>query len=179
MTQKNEDDEEDVVVAVRRQGDIRWFRSPRDLWVMDVNKWRDEFIAHGYDVPPFNEQFRFGILCINEASAQRFLDRMAPHEVQAHDLKQELAQRFASARSWWDVADLFPIMFVDFDHREVAAFYAEGTAMERYLPDGWTGRFIDFASDYPEARLPASSKFWIQDGEDLLARLNQRGAEKA
>lgn len=68
-------------------------------------------------------------------------------------------------------------MFVDFDQREVGAFYSQGAAMERYVPDGWTGRFIDFATEYPEEVFPASSKFWVKGGSDLLALLNKRGAE--
>jgi hypothetical protein len=91
-------------------------------------------------------------------------------------LSLELAKRYSSAQSWWDVQDLFPIMFVDFDQCKVAAFYADGTPMERYVPDGWEGRFIDFANDYPEDIFPTSSKFWVKGDSDLLALLNQRGA---
>jgi hypothetical protein len=175
MTDMSEEDK--VVVAVRHHGKIRWFRSPRDLWVLDANKWRAEFIAHGYDVPEFNSDFRFGIVSVNAENAQKFLDCMKAYEVQADDLSLELAKRYASAKSWWDVADLFPIMFVDFDRHKVAAFYSDGAAMERYIPDGWKGEFIDFANDYPEEELPSSSKFWVKRGADLLAMLNKRGAE--
>jgi len=37
--------------------------------------------------------------------------------------------------------------------------------------------FIDFATEYPEEVFPASSKFWVKEGVDLLEILNKRGAE--
>lgn len=170
-------DVEIVVVAVRYQGRVRWFRCDRDWWVMDVNKWRNEFIQNGYDVPEFNDAYRFGIKVVSEKNVAEFLDRLKGHEIVPDVLAMELAKRYPSARSWWDVGDLFPIMFVDFDRREVGAFYSEGTAMERYVPDGWTGQFIDFATEYSDEVFPTSSKFWVKGGVDLLALLNKRGAE--
>lgn len=144
---------------------------------MDVNKWRNEFIQNGYDVPEFNDAYRFGIKVVSEKNVAEFLDRLKGHEIVPDVLAMELAKRYPSARSWWDVGDLFPIMFVDFDRREVGAFYSEGAAMERYVPDGWTGQFIDFATEYSEEVFPTSSKFWVKGGVDLLALLNKRGAE--
>jgi hypothetical protein len=171
--------ENQVVVVVRYQAQVHWYRSDRDLWVLDSDKWRQEFINHGYDVPDFNEHFRFGLRIVNQKSAERFLAAMRQYELQQDELSLALVTRYASAKSWWDVRDLFPIMFVNFDACEVAAFYPDGTPMERYVPDGWTGRFIDFANDYPEGVFPAESKFWIKDGVDLLALLNERGATRA
>lgn len=170
-------DVEVVVVAVRFQGRIRWFRCDRDWWILDVNKWRDEFIANGYDVPEFNAAYRFGFTVVDESNAAEFLACLADYEVAPDTLARELAERYATAQSWWDVGDLFPIMFVDVDARDVGAFYASGVAMERYLPDGWTGRFVDFATDYPESVFPTASKFWVKGGVDLLALLNQRGEQ--
>ena len=165
-----------VVVAVRLRSDIRWFRSERDLWVLDVNKWRDEFIAAGYDMPPFNDDYRFGIQCVDEKNADRFLAHISGDEVARDDLSIELAGRYQTATSWWDVSDLFPIMFVDFDNSKVAGFYHDGVAMEKYLPDGWEGEFIDFANEYPESVFPKTEKFWVKGDSDLLQLLNERGA---
>ena len=170
-------DIETVVVAVRKADRVRWFRCDRDWWVLDAEKWRNEFIQYGYDVPKFNSEYRFGFKIVNERNATDFLARLTDYEVAADSLAFELAKRYQSARSWWDVSDLFPIMFVDFDKREVGAFYSAGAAMERYVPDGWVGRFIDFATEYPEEVFPTSSKFWVKGGVDLLALLNKRGAE--
>jgi len=165
-----------VVITVRYKDKVRWYRSDRDLWVLDVNKWRDEFIENGYEVPKFQSTYRFGIHTINLETVEHFLSCISEFEVNKDDLSRELAKRYTTANSWWDVADLFPIMFVDFDNRKVAAFYPEGTPMERYVPDGWTGEFIDFANEYPEDIFPVSDKFWVKGDSDLLKLLNERGA---
>lgn len=169
-------DIENVVVMVRYLGAIKWFRSDRDLWVLDIDKWRGEFIDQGYDVPEFSQSYRFGIRSVNQDNAGLFLDNMSEFEVDRDKLASELAMRFANARSWWDVKDLFPIMFVDFDEKRVAAFYSEGTPMERYIPDDWVGEFVDFANEYDEKMLPATEKFWVKGNSDLLMLLNERGA---
>ena len=164
-----------VVVAVRLSARIRWFRSERDLWVLDVNKWRQEFVDAGHDMPAFADDYRFGMHTINETNAEQFLSHISENEVSPDDLGHELARRYPSAESWWDVSDLFPIMFVDFDNTRVAGFYHEGVAMERYVPDGWDGQFIDFANEYPEEVFPQSEKFWVKGDSDLLQLLNERG----
>lgn len=48
--------------------------------------------------------------------------------------------------------------------------------MERYLPEGWTGEFVDFLTEYPEEVFPKRNRFWIKGGVDLLEMLNKRGA---
>jgi len=64
-----------VVIAVRYKNKIRWYRSDRDLWVLDVNKWRNEFIENGYEVPEFQSTYRFGIHTINLEAVERFLKK--------------------------------------------------------------------------------------------------------
>ncbi len=169
-------DVQQVVVVVRYQQNIRWYRSDRDFWVLDVNKWRDEFVSHGYEVPEFQDTYRFGIHSVNQETAESFLDCMSEFELHKDELSLELAKRYTTAKSWWDVGDLFPIMFVNFDDCKVGAFYSEGTPMERYIPDNWTGEFVDFANEYTDDVFPAEEKFWIKGDSDLLQLLNKRGA---
>lgn len=166
-----------VVVVVRHKSKIRYFRSVRDLWVLDVNKWRNEFIAHGYDVPEFKDSFRFGIHVVNQENSEQFLECMSKDEIDKDQLSIELAKCFTTAKSWWDVSDLFPIMFVDFDECKVGAFYPDGTPMERYIPDNWEGEFVVFANEYSEYIFPAKEKFWVKGNSDLLKLLNERGSK--
>lgn len=155
---------------------IRWYRSERDLWVLDVDKWRNGFLALGYDVPDFDEDFRFSLRIVDQQNADYFLKCMSRYEISKEILSLALALEYPSAKSWWDVQHLFPIMFVDFDECTVGAFYYDGICMERYVPNNWCGEFIDFANEYSEEKFPSSDKFWVQDGQDLLALLNKRGA---
>lgn len=172
------DETEEWVVAVARcNGRIHWYRSEVDLWVLDAEKWRSEFIAAGYDVPEFNDNFRFGIRTVDAETAPKFLEGMKRFELPKDQLSYELSRRYSTAESWWDVKDLFPVIFVDFDNQSVGAFYANGLRLEKYVPDGWTGELVDFAITYPESMFPASEKFWIKQGSDLLQLLNERGKQ--
>lgn len=166
---------EDVIVVVKHDGRFRWFDAPRELWVLDYPKWAQNFRENGFDVPPDDPSERFGIPVVDEHSAERFLTAMQRFEVDKDDLGAELELFFPAAGSTWDVAEIFPILFVDFDRRHACGFYPEGTPMERYIPDGWTGEFEDFLRRYPEGRFPTQEKFWVRNGVDLLAALNERG----
>jgi hypothetical protein len=173
----SEDEEQDiVVVTIKYKGKIRYFQSERDLWVLDANKWRDEAIQAGYQVPPFNEKYRYGIISVNENTVDKFLSEISQFEIDKDDLSYQLAIRFQTAHSWWDVEDLFPVLFVNFDDKKVAGFYPPGyVRLERYIADGWQGELIDFAREYPEEVFPKSEKFWVKGDVDLLAILCDKG----
>lgn len=172
-------DVELVVVVVKYRGAFRWYRSDRELWVLDLHKWQQEFVKAGYETPEVDSSDRFGIDIVNEATIDRFLAEMEEFEIERSKLADALSRRFPAAQSWWDVGKLFPILFVDADKRHVTAFYSSGIPMERYVPDGWTSEFEDFASKASENEFPTSEKFWIQDGVDMLAVLNERGRNLA
>ena len=175
MQNEENTDEETIVVVVKENRRIRWYRSERDLWVLDVNKLRNGFLALGYDVPD-DDDFRFGLHIVDQQNADYFLKCMSRYEISKESLSSALSLEYPSAKSWWDVQHLFPIMFVDFDECTVGAFYYDGIRMERYVPNNWCGEFIDFAIEYSEEKFSSSDKFWVQDGQDLLALLNKRGA---
>jgi hypothetical protein len=169
-------DVEEVVVVVKYEQKFRWFRSDRELWVLDLHKWQKEYVDAGYDLPDDDTSDRFGISIVNETTMQHFLTEMGKFEIDKARLGKALANRFPEAQSWWDVGKLFPIMFIDADRHHVTTFYLDGIPMERYVPDGWTSEFEDFASKFSEQDFPESEKFWVQDGVDMLMILNQRGA---
>jgi hypothetical protein len=165
----------EIIVVVKHDGCFRWYKSDRDLWVLDWHKWTKESRDAGFQVPESDPAERFGISIVNNETAAKFLAAMEQFRISADDLATELVARFPGAQSWWDVGDLFPILFVDFDRKHVCGFYPEGTRLERYIPDGWTSEFEDFQTKYPEERFPRSAKFWIRNGLDMLNELNERG----
>jgi len=167
-----------VVGVVRYQGKISYYQSEPENWVLDLNKWIEAFIANGYSVPKLDENNRFGIHTITDDNVDLFLNKMSVYKMDKENLSILLDKKFPEAQSWWDVGEIFPIVFVDFDNKSLGAFYYEGIKMEKYIPDGWTGEFVDFANDYPEEIFPSSEKFWVKDGCDLLKILNERGANQ-
>lgn len=171
---------QNVLAAVRHRGEIRYWLSDRDNWILDLNKWRQEFVTAGYAVPEVELMAgqRSGIVVLDQENAEQFLRSPDVHPIDAGFLRNELLARMPDAQSWWDVEFLFPVAFVDFDHKWFAGFYQDGPRLERYVPDGWTGEFADFANVYPDDMYPASAKFWVVDGRDLLREVIERGRAK-
>ncbi|RKP43273.1 group-specific protein [Trinickia fusca] len=162
---------------MRHKGIIHWLLTNRDNLVLDWKKWRDEFVAAGYEVPDLSVGVvqRSGIVVVDQNTIDEFMSVPEVHKLSLQFLRQALLQRFPGAQSWWDVGFLFPIAFVDFDNKRFAGFYHDGPRLERYVPYGWVGEFVDFANTYPEEIFPSADKFWIVDGRDLLHELNKRG----
>jgi hypothetical protein len=158
----------ELVVVVKKGGAFRWYRSDRDLWVLDLPKWKKEFVDAGYELPASDPAERFGIPVANEHTMDHFLTEMQQFEIEKSKLEKGLKVRFPDAQSWWDVGKLFPIMFVNCDKRHVMAFYPDGARIERYVPDGWAGEFHDFANNASEEDFPLCERFWVQDGIDFL-----------
>ncbi|WP_155754754.1 group-specific protein [Burkholderia anthina] len=170
-------DRQYVVAVARHDATIHWLLTDHDNLVLDWKKWRDEFVAAGYQVPDQSATApeRSGIVVVDENSVEGFLAEPVTRRLSIDFLRSALLERFQNAKSWWDVGFLFPIAFVDFDNKRFAGFYYNGPRLERYIPDGWTGEFVDFANTYSEQVFPTADKFWIVDGRDLLHELNERG----
>lgn len=166
-----------VVAVARYKGVVHWLLSEHDNLVLDWEKWRDEFVVAGYQVPDQSATApeRSGIVIVDQNKAEDFLSPPITHKLSFKFLQDILLERFPSAQSWWDVNFLFPVAFIDFDSRRFAGFYHSGPRLERYVPDGWVSEFVDFANIYPEKVFPAADKFWIVDGKNLLHELNERG----
>lgn len=109
------DNEDMVVVAARLNGAITWLRGPRELWILDYGKWRESYVVAGHDIPELDQSDRGGIHVVDANNASEFLKLVEKWRVSKDMLARELAIRYQQARSWWDVGDLFPIEFIDFD----------------------------------------------------------------
>jgi hypothetical protein len=170
---------QNVLAVVRHDGRIRYCLSDRENWILDWNKWRDEFVAAGHAVPDIHvmAQQRSGIAVVDSDNVEQFLQIPGMHQIDLDFLRKELVNRFPAAQSWWDVEFLFPIAFADFDNKRFAGFYQDGPRLERYVPDGWEGEFADFANTYPPDVFPDAAKFWMVDGRDLLHELIERGRQ--
>jgi hypothetical protein len=165
-----------AVAVARHKGVVHWLLVEPENLILDWEKRRDEFIAAGHQYPDLSTVAaqRAGIVLLDQSSADEFLRAPEAHKLSLDFLRQAFLERFPSAQSWWDVGFLFPIAFIDFDNKRFAGFYQNGPCLERYVPNGWAGEFVDFANTYPEVVFPAAAKFWIVDGKDLLHELNER-----
>jgi len=169
-----------VIAVARYKGAIYWLLLEQENVILDWEKRRSEFISAGYQYPDLDMVAgqRCGIVVLDQHAAEKFLSAPEIHKLSLQFLQNALVEKFPNAKSWWDVEFLFPIAFIDFDRERFAGFYHNGPRLERYIPDGWQGEFVDFANTYPEEVFPAADKFWIVDGKDLLHELNERGSRQ-
>src|ERR1700754_4602760 len=154
-----------AVAVARHKGVVYWLLLEPENLMLDWNKRRDEFVAAGHPYPDLNAVAaqRAGIVLLDQGSADEFLLAPETHKLSVDFLRQAFLERFPSAQSWWDVGFLFPIAFIDFDSKRFAGFYQDGPRLERYVPEGWVGEFVDFANTYPQEVFPVADKFWIVD----------------
>jgi hypothetical protein len=164
-----ENDEATILVCARHQSEWLWFQSPIDFWVLDQEKWTRGFRERGFEVPDDDYAARFGIPIVDDDTVDDFLALMAEFGRLREDLEAELGARSESARSWWDIAELMPVFFVDFDARCAYSVYGENLELEKYVPAGWTGKFENFYGLIPEEQ-----RYWVLDGIDQVERFKSR-----
>ena len=60
---------------------------------------------------------------------------------------------------WWDIYELMPDLFIDFDNKRLYSEYVESMHYQEYVPDSWQGELVDFCSN---GSLPQDEMFWIK-----------------
>lgn len=147
---------------MKRKGIWRWYQSIRDYWVLDLVKWKNSFIDSGYRVDPDDYSYRFDIPIVDETTANTFLEKMRLYRLNRETLARELETVIRDGVTWWDVAELFPVLMVDFDDRRVASI-AETPCFDLYVPDGWVGTCDNFVAD-----MPLEERYWVRGNQDLM-----------
>ncbi len=154
--------DENVLAVVCYRGEWNYYAAELDVWVMDWEAWRREFVEAGYFVPQASAAERGGVLVLNEHSVERALDALRGNMVSEQSLRGALRAR-APIVSWEQVMDLFPVVFLDFDRRRLFSVYAEALQLERYVPDGWVGVLGEFYDV-----VPVGHRYWIDGDRDYL-----------
>lgn len=163
--------EEPIIVCVKHKGGYRWFRSERDYWVLDQEKWARAFAEAGCDDDggegnDYSE--RFGIPVVNAETTDEFLDKMTPFLVSREELTQSVLVASQTAESWFDIAPWLPALFVNFDDECLLSIHSESPAFEDYVPAGWTGAYDDFLDV-----IPFGERYWIVEGADLSTKFQE------
>ncbi|CDH26496.1 hypothetical protein [Xenorhabdus bovienii] len=177
MFEKQNDDgslaDDNVIVAIKNNNNIEWYKEDREIWVLDWQKWSDDFIKKGFDCTEDDPNDRFGILIVNDNTKEEFLKKIQPFKINNSKL-ESIKKAIEKSPSWWDVSELFPIAFIDFDLKKLSACYPYpgSTPIERYVPDGWSGEFVDFMRKFDESILPKNKKYWIINDIDYLDKLS-------
>lgn len=57
-----------------------------------------------------------------------------------------------------------PLILIDFESRVLTSYYPEPESFEDFVPDGWSGKYQDFAADIPQ-----NKRYWLdENGRSLI-----------
>ncbi|WP_047686232.1 MULTISPECIES: hypothetical protein [Xenorhabdus] len=165
--------DDNVIVAIKNNNNIEWYHEDREIWVLDWQKWSADFTKKGFDCAEDDPNDRFGILIVNDNTKEKFLKKIQPFKIDNSKL-EIIKKTIEKSSCWWDVSALFPIAFIDFDSKKLSACYPYpgNTPIEKYVPDGWIGEFVDFMREFDEDILPKKEKYWIINDVDYLEKLS-------
>lgn len=151
---------ENIIVGVIIKENFYWYITEKDVWILDINKYAEDFIKNGYKFDiQFALRFRGEIAIIEEERALTFLELYKENHVSSYQLKVKIQGRGDEAT----VLSMRPSLYVNFDRKILYSLYPEYLAYERYVPDGWNGECYDFMDLIPEGE-----KYWMNGDTNLL-----------
>ncbi|WP_041162706.1 hypothetical protein [Enterobacter ludwigii] len=160
----NKDDE--LLVIVKNEGRFYWFVAFKEMWVLDRVKWVDDFVKNGVEINLQDiHKERYDIPVVNEENVQIFIDNLIKegYLYDKDDMSVAFYNRLSEKTTWWDIYDIMPDLFIDFDSKRLYFEYVENMHYHKYVPDGWLGKLVDFCSD---GTLPQDEIFWIKNETD-------------
>lgn len=150
---------ENIVVAIKQNNCIEWYILDKDYCFLDYSKLEDAYRRKGYDVV-IDDTPRFGIKVVNELTQSLFIDKIIEYKISSEELKRMLINE----SEYDDKLEYNPSILIDFDNKLLKSHYAEPESFEDYVPDGWKGKYQDFAMDIPQ-----NQRYWIdENGRSLI-----------
>lgn len=150
-------------MIVTNEGRFYWFLAFKEMWVLDRVKWIEDFVKSGMEINLKDiHKERYDIPVVNEENAQVFIGGLIKdgYSYDKADIAGEFYNRLSQKTIWWDIYDLMPDLFIDFDNKRLCSEYVESMHYHKYVPDGWQGELVDFCSD---GTLPQDEMFWIKN----------------
>lgn len=169
----NKDDE--LLVIVKNEGRFYWFVAFKEMWVLDRVKWIDDFVKNGVEINLQDiHKERYDIPVVNEKNAQIFIGNLIKDSYlyDKDDIAEAFYNRLSEKTTWWDIYDLMPDLFIDFESKRLYSEYVESMHYYKYVPDGWFGELVDFCSD---GSLPQDEMFWIKNETDYRSVVIAKG----
>lgn len=150
---------ENIVVAIKYDGCVEWYILDKDYCFLDYTKLEEAYCKKGYDVV-IDDTPRFGIKVVNELTQSLFLDNIKEYKIATEELKKMLINE----SDYNDKLAYNPSILIDFENKVLTSYYAEPESFEDFVPDGWKGKYQDFATDIPQIQ-----RYWIdENGRSLI-----------
>ncbi|QNQ22289.1 hypothetical protein HF650_22475 [Kosakonia sp. SMBL-WEM22] len=165
---------EDVLVIIKKDQLFYWFAAFKEMWIMDRVKWVADFIQNGIvAITEGIHEERNNIPILNERNGDVFISLLKrDHALYNRDeIANEFYERLTADTTWWNIDDLMPDLFIDFDSKALYSQYVESMHYEKYVPKGWKGQRIDFCDT---RFLDIHECYWIKNGLNYRAMIMTR-----
>jgi hypothetical protein len=156
-----------IVVAVVYRGRWTWLVTPKDHWLLDYRRLRNEFMKLESDLSadddgiPDEHPERFGIEVLDETTIGDYLAQASEYVVTTAELAALFREYLAAGRNR-DLTEMPPGLLVDFDARRLVDDLPEPSGpFEECVPPGWSGECDSFL-----AKVPDEHRYWVIDGRD-------------
>ena len=151
---------ENIIVAAVWKRHFDWYVTPKKLWKMDYRKLyralaecyaklgrsQNEFLDAAGNFEHFCAE-RYGIEVLDTDNAGSFFAGLVNCRYTADELKFLLAVTPDADKNAFKET-----LYVDFDRKELISFYPEPEGFEKFIPDGWNGKYEDFTTLIPDEK---------------------------
>lgn len=148
--------------CIIRHGKYSYYIAPRWIWFLDYYKYcLAQYTGYSKDEFDPDLQLRFGIYTVDEKHEDEYFRCMEPYKRSCERMRYDL-KLCLSLRERYNYT---PEFLIDFDKKFFLSRFWEPYEPEKYVPDGWQGKWQDF----PDEIIPEEYRFWIdENGVDLL-----------
>ena len=150
---------ENLVVAIKYASCFEWYVLEKDFCIMDGKKLDEAIRKKGYELPPPDNSYRFGIEILDENTQADFLKNIGEYKISADELKEMLINE----ETFDDKLAYNPSVLIDFENKILKSQYAEPESYENFVPDGWICKYEDFTDDIPE-----NQRYWLDKNNRCL-----------
>ena len=89
-----------------------------------------------------------------------FLDNIKKYKIEAEKLRKMLMNE----SNYNEKLAYNPSILIDFENKVLISYYAEPESFEDFVPNGWKGKYQDFAE-----AIPQDQRYWIdENGRSLI-----------
>lgn len=154
---------ETLITAIKYKGKFCWYVSNKSFWYLDLRKFTLAMLrvqkATEEDLEDYSERCNIDI--VNEHRAEEFIRAMEEYRVETEELRAWIVDnKLETIEELWDVV---PVILVDFDQKTLWTQYPEMIAFERYVPEGWEGKYEEFWD-----QVPKNERYWLVGEEDYM-----------
>lgn len=151
---------EHIIVGIMRDTGFAWYVTDCDAWILNINKYANAFEENGF---AFHKEFalsiRENIEVVNENTVEPYLFAYQENIVSTNTLKELIVRKKYKDT----ILSLKPSLYIDFIERRLLSLYPESLAFEKYVPEGWIGRYEDFTG-----HIPNKDRYWIMNGINVI-----------